>query len=113
MRRKRNPIPKVHIKKEDNVKVIAGNDKGKTGRVLEVIAKERKATVEGVNVRTVHTKPTAQNPHGGIQKMEKPINISKLMVVDPKTGEPTRIGRTRNEKGKWVRYSKKSDEIID
>lgn len=112
MERKKNLIPKLHIKKNDTVVVLSGNDKGKTGRVLEIFPKDRKAVVEGVNIRTKHTKPTAKMPHGGIQKMEKPVFISKLMLVEPKTGEPTRIGRKLNEKGKLTRYSIKTGEII-
>lgn len=93
--------------------VISGNDRGKTGRVLDVLVKERRAYIEGINIRTKHTKPSAQNPDGGIQKMEMPIQISNVMLMDPKSGDPTRVGRKLNKKGKLVRYSKKSGEEID
>ncbi|NLB25166.1 MAG: 50S ribosomal protein L24 [Bacteroidales bacterium] len=103
---------KLHIKKGDTVVVITGNDKGHKGRVLEVIRKTDRAIVEGVNLIKKHTKPDAKNPQGGIIEKEAPVHISNLMVVDPKTGEPTRVGRRLNEKGKLVRYSKKSGEEI-
>jgi len=92
--------------------VIAGNDKGVSGRVLEVIVEKQKAIVEGVNLVSKHTKPNAQYPNGGIIKKEAPIHISNLMVID-KSGNPTRVGRKIDEKtGKSVRYSKKSGEVI-
>lgn len=69
--------------------------------------------MEGLNMVTKHVKPTASSPQGGIEKKEAPIHVSNLMVLDPKTGEPTRIGRRRDENGKLVRYSKKSGEVID
>ncbi|PIF01943.1 MAG: 50S ribosomal protein L24 [Draconibacterium sp.] len=103
---------KLHIKKGDNVIVIAGVSKGQKGRVLEVIRKSDRAIVEGVNMIKKHTKPNAETPQGGIIEKEAPIHISNLMVVDPKTGEPTRIGRKYNDEGKLVRYSKKSGEEI-
>ena len=103
---------KLHIKKGDMVFVNAGEDKGKKARVLEVIVKTSKAIVEGVNMVSKHTKPNAEYPEGGIIKKEAPIHISNLMVVDPSTGEATRIGRRRNENNKLVRYSKKSKEEI-
>ena len=92
--------------------VNAGDDKGKTGRVLEVLVKKHRAIVEGVNIISKSMKPNAKYPQGGIIKMEAPIEISNLNVVDPKTGKPTRIGRRRNDDGKLVRYSKKSGEEI-
>ncbi len=103
---------KLHIKKGDTVQVIAGDDNGKKGRVLEVIRKTDRAIVEGVNIIKKHTKPNTEYPQGGIVEKEAPIHISNLMVVDPKTGESTRIGRRLNESGKLVRYSKKSGEEI-
>ena len=105
-------MAKLHIKKGDMVYVNAGDDKGKTGRVLEVLVKKNRAVVEGVNVVSKSTKPTAKYPQGGIVKLEAPVHISNLNVVDPKTGKPTRIGRRRNENGKLVRYAKKSGEEI-
>ncbi len=103
---------KLHIKKGDVVVVIAGNDKGKKGRVLEVDRKKNRAIVEGVNMISKHTKPNADNPNGGIVKREASIHISNILVADPSTGEPSRIGRRLNDKGKLVRYSKKSNEEI-
>ena len=102
---------KLHIKKGDTVMVITGNNKGQKGRVLEVITKTERAIVEGVNLMKKHTKPNAETPQGGIVEKEAPIHISNLMLVDPKEG-PTRIGRRLNDKGKLVRYSKKSGEEI-
>lgn len=103
---------KLHIKKGDTVVVLAGNDKGSKGKVLEVIRDKDRAIVEGVNMIKKHTKPNAENPQGGIVEKEAPIHISNLMLVDPKTGNPTRIGRKLGDNGKLVRYSKKSGEEI-
>ena len=103
---------KLHIKKGDNVQVITGEDKTKQGRVLAVLVKKQKAIVEGLNMVSKHTKPNAANPQGGILKNESPIHLSNLMLLDPATGEPTRIGRKKDKDGKLVRYSKKSGEII-
>lgn len=103
---------KLHIKKGDTVMVIAGNYEGQKGRVLEIIRKTDRAIVEGVNMIKKHTKPNTEHPQGGIVEKEAPIHISNLMLVDPKTGKPTRIGRKLNENGKLVRYSKKSGEEI-
>ncbi len=103
---------KLHIKKGDTVVVIAGNYKTKEGKVLEVIRATEKAIVEGVNMVKKHTKPNATHPQGGIVEKEAPIHISNLMIKDPKTGKPTRIGRKLNDKGKLVRYSIKSGEEI-
>jgi len=103
---------KLHVKKGDSVFVIAGNYKGREGKVLEVIRSTERAIVEGVNMVKKHTKPNAAHPQGGIVEKEAPIHISNLMNKDPKTGKPTRIGRKLNDKGKLVRYSKKSGEEI-
>ena len=105
-------MAKLHIKKGDTVYVNAGDDKGKTGRVLEVQVKKNRAIVEGINIVSKSTKPTAKYPQGGIVKLEAPVHISNLNVVDPKTGKATSIGRRRNEAGKLVRYAKKSGEEI-
>ncbi len=105
-------VRKLHIKKGDIVMVIAGENKGQQGRVLEVNAKKMRALVEGVNTISKHTKPNADNPQGGIVKKEAPVHISNLMVIDPKTGEPTRIGRKMGSNNKIVRYAKKSGEEI-
>lgn len=112
MERKKNKQPKLHVKRGDTVKVIAGNDNGKTGKVLEIIAEKNRAIVEGVRMITKHQKPSAGNPEGGIKKTEGPIHISNLMLVDPATGQATRIGRKLDEKGKLQRYSKKTGELI-
>lgn len=101
---------KIHIKKGDKVTVIAGSSKGQSGEVLKVIKNKYRALVEGVNIKKKHTKPTNDNP-GGINDVEGSIHISNLALVDPKSGEATRIGR-KVEDGKLVRYSKKSGERI-
>lgn len=105
-------MSKLHIKKGDIVYVNSGEDKGKTGRVLEVLIDKNRAIVEGVNIISKHTKPNAKSPQGGIEKKEASVHISNLNLVDPKTGKPTRIGRKENSKGKLVRYAKKSGEEI-
>ena len=103
---------KLHIKKGDTVFVNAGDYKGQKGRVLEIIRENYKAIVEGVNMVSKHTKPNSETPEGGIVKKEAPVHISNLMIVDPSTGEPTRIGRRKNDNNKLVRYAKKSKEEI-
>ena len=105
-------MSKLHIKKGDTVYVNTGKDKGKTGKVIKVFVEEQRAIEEGLNIVSKNQKPNAKNPQGGIIKMEAPIHISNLNVVDPKTGKPTRIGRRLNEEGKLVRYAKKSGEEI-
>ena len=105
-------MSKLHIKKGDTVYVNAGNDKGKTGRVLSVLVSKNKAIVEGINVVSKSAKPSAKHPQGGIIKMEAPVHVSNLNLLDPKSGKPTRIGRKKNEAGKTVRYTKKSGEEI-
>ena len=105
---------KIHIKKGDMVRVLSGESKHKPGessKVLKVDVKKYRALVEGVNMVSKSTKPSAKNPHGGIVKKEATIHISNLMLVDGK-GNSTRIGRRLNDKGKLVRYSKKSGEEI-
>jgi len=103
---------KLHIKKGDNVKVVAGESKGQQGRVLSIEKDKNRAIVEGVNVVKKHTKPNAENPKGGIISKEAPVHISNLMVVDA-SGNATRVGRKKDENtGKSVRYSKKSGEEI-
>ncbi|MCT4671854.1 MAG: 50S ribosomal protein L24 [Prolixibacteraceae bacterium] len=103
---------KFKIKKGDTVKVIAGSEKGATGKVLEVNRKTDRVIVEGANLISKHVKPNAENPQGGIIKQEAGIHISNLMIVDASTKEVTRVGRRLNEDGKLVRYSKKSKEEI-
>ena len=103
---------KIHIKKGDTVFVNAGESKGQQGRVLEVIRKDERAIVEGINLVSKHTKPNAKSPQGGIVKKEAPVHVSNLMLVDPSTGKPTRIGRKSSGEARLVRYSKKSGEEI-
>ncbi len=103
---------KLHIKKGDTVYVNAGEYKGQQGKVLEVYPSDEKALVEGINMISKHTKPNADNPQGGIVKKEGPIHVSNLMLVDPSSGKPTRVGRKSDDKNKLVRYSKKSGEEI-
>ena len=104
---------KIKIKKNDIVKVISGASKGKEGKIIKVYRKKYRAIVEGANMVSKHSKPNAANPQGGILKQEAAIHISNLMLVDPKSGATTRIGRKRDEEtGKLVRYSKKSGEVI-
>ena len=103
---------KFHIRKGDTVFVNAGEDKGKTGKVIRVITEKKRAVVEGVNIVSKNQKPNAKYPQGGIIKMEAPIHISNLNVIDPASGKPTRIGRRKNEDGKTIRYAKKSGEEI-
>ena len=103
---------KLHIKKNDTVVVLAGEDKGKTGKVLKVRVEKNRALVEGVNMVSKSTKPSAKNPQGGIVKQEAPIHISNLSLVDPKSGKATRVGIKVTEDGKKVRIAKKSGEEI-
>jgi large subunit ribosomal protein L24 len=105
--------PKYNIKKGDTVVVIAGDDKDnkKPRKVLEVVIDKGRVVVEGVNIITKHTKPSAQNTRGGIVKMEAPISISNVMLWDAKAGAPAKVKRTK-ENGKLVRISKKSGEAI-
>ena len=107
----------MKIKKNDNVVVIAGNSKGSTGKVLKVFPKENRVIIEGVNLRKRHTKPNQANPQGGIIEKEAPINVSNIMLLDPKSNEPTRIGSKiiiddKTGKKKSVRVSKISDEML-
>ena len=103
--------PKTHIKKNDTVVVISGEDRGKKGRVLEVYPEKQRALVEGVMMLSRHTKPNAKSPEGGIVKKEGPIHISNLMVADPKSGKASKTGK-KEQAGKVVRYAKKSGEAI-
>jgi len=105
-------MSKLHIKKGDTVYVNSGEDRGKTGRVLSVDVKKQRAIVEGLNMVSKATRPSAQHPNGGIIKMEAPIHVSNLNPVDPKSGKPTRVGYTVNADGKKVRVAKKSGEEI-
>ena len=103
-------MSKIKIKKNDTVLVKTGNSKGNKGKVIRVYPKLNRALVEGVNMVSKHTKPNAENPQGGIIKKEATIHISNLVLVDPKSGEPTKIGRKKDEKtGKIVRFSKNQE----
>ena len=104
-------MSKLHIKKNDNVIVLAGEDKGKTGKVLKVLVKEQRALVEGINMVSKSMKPSAKNPQGGIVKQEAPIHISNLSLVDPKSGKATRVSVKREGKN-VIRIAKKSGEEI-
>ena len=112
MNRRKNKQPKIKIKKGDRVQVIAGESKGVEGKVLEVQLKKRKVIVEKVNIVSKATKPNQDNTEGGIIKKEAPIHISNLMLIDPKGGGVTRVGRKRDKNGKLVRYAKNSGEVI-
>jgi large subunit ribosomal protein L24 len=102
----------MHIKKGDTVKVISGKDKGKTGVVLTALPKKERVLVEGVNIVKKHTKPNQANPQGGIVSQEAAIHVSNVMLLDPKSGEPTRVGYKVVD-GKKVRVAKKSGEQLD
>jgi large subunit ribosomal protein L24 len=113
MEKKKHAQPaKLKIRKGDLVKVIAGDSKGTQGKIIEVILANGRAIVEGANMVSKHTKPNAATPNGGIIKKEAPIHISNLMLVDPKSGKATRVGRKLNDAGKLVRVAKKSGEEI-
>ncbi|EAC5780916.1 50S ribosomal protein L24 [Listeria monocytogenes] len=102
----------MHVKKGDKVKVITGKDKSKSGKVLAAFPKKDRVLIEGINMVKKHTKPSNINPQGGILNVEAPIHVSNVMLIDPKTGEPTRVGY--EVKGdKKVRVAKKSGEVID
>ena len=105
-------MSKLKIKKGDTVYVLSGEDRGRQGRVLEVLPKKERAIVEGINIVSKSAKPSAKHPQGGIIKMEAPLHISNLSLIDPKSGKRTRVGFRKDEKGKTVRYSKKSGEEI-
>jgi large subunit ribosomal protein L24 len=112
MPRKINQIPKLHIRKGDMVRVLSGDGKGKEGRVLKVLVSKQKALVEEINLVAKHNKPSQANPNGGIVRQEAPIHISNLMVIDPKSGQASRVGRSRDENGRWVRIAKKSGQEL-
>ena len=105
-------MAKFKVKKGDQVKVLAGESKGKEGRIVRVIHKMNSVVVEGLNMIKKHQKPSASNPQGGIVEMEAPIHISNVALVDPSTNEVTRVGRKLDENGNLVRYAKKSGEVL-
>ncbi|MEW9502727.1 50S ribosomal protein L24 [Jeotgalibacillus marinus] len=102
----------MHVKKGDKVMVISGKDKGKTGTILASFPKKDRVLVEGVNIVKKHSKPSQMNPQGGIMNMEAAVHVSNVMLIDPKTNEPTRVGY-KVEDGKKVRIAKKSGESLD
>src|SRR5699024_12681438 len=102
----------MHVKQGDTVKVLSGKDKGKQGTVLGVNSKSERIVVEGVNVVKKHAKPSQENPQGGILNIEAPIHVSNVLPIDPKTGEPTRVGYEIKD-GKKIRTSKKCDAQIE
>ncbi|MCM1078352.1 MAG: 50S ribosomal protein L24 [Bacteroidales bacterium] len=104
-------MTKLHIKKDDTVIVLAGKDKGKTGKVLKVLVAEQRALVEGVNMVKKSQKPSAKNPQGGIVEQEAPIHISNLSLIDPKSGKATRVS-IKHEGKNVIRIAKKSGEEI-
>lgn len=102
----------MHVKKGDKVQVISGKDKGKQGTVLVASPKKDRVLVEGINVVKKHAKPSQDNPQGGILNQEAPIHVSNVLPIDPKSGEPTRVGYEERD-GKKVRIAKKSGEALD
>lgn len=112
MERRLNKQPKIKVRKGDMVRIIAGDDRDKEGKVLEVDLEKRRVVVEGYNIVKKHQKPTAGKPEGEIKKTEAAIHISNVMVLDPSNGKPSRIGRKLNEKGKLQRYAKKTGQLI-
>ena len=105
-------MKKMHIKKGDTVIVLTGEDKGKTGKGLKIEKEKERAIVEGIRIVTKSAKPSAKNPQGGFIKMEAPIHISNISLIDPKSGKPTRISVKKTDDGKKVRIAKKSGEEI-
>ena len=105
-------MSKLNIKKGDNVFVNSGEYRGRTGRVLKVLAEKNRVIVEGLNMIKKHTKPNAKNPQGGIIEEEGPIHISNVNLVDPKSGKATRVGRKKDANKKSIRYAKTSGEEI-
>ena len=104
-------MAKFHIKRDDQVIVLAGSDKGRSGKVLKVLVDKERVLVDGINLVSKSTKPTAANPQGGIVKQEAPIHISNVSLIEPKSGQPTRI-RIRREGKTVTRIAKKSGEVI-
>jgi large subunit ribosomal protein L24 len=102
----------MHVVKNDNVKILSGKYRDKTGKVLKVFPKSNRIIVEGVNIIKKHTKPSQKNQQGGIVEKEAPIHVSNVMVIDPKTNEPTRVGYKYIEDGSKMRISVKSGEIL-
>jgi large subunit ribosomal protein L24 len=104
---------KLHVKKDDTVFVITGKDKGKKGRVIAAYPRQNRVLVEGINMVKKHAKPSQLNPQGGILNQEAAIHVSNVMLIDPKSGKPTRVGYKVLDNGTKVRIAKKSGEVID
>ena len=104
---------KLHVKKDDTVFVITGKDKGKKGRIIAAYPRQNRVLVEGINMMKKHAKPSQQNPQGGIINQEAPIHVSNVMLIDPKSNKPTRVGYKILDNGNKVRIAKKSGEVID
>jgi len=102
----------MHVKKGDKVKVLSGKDRGKQGTVLEAYPKKQRVLVEGINMVKIHAQPSQDNPQGGILNQEAPIHVSNVLPIDPKSGEPTRVGYEIKD-GKKIRIAKKSGEPLD
>ncbi len=103
---------KLHVRRGDRVMVIAGDEKGKSGVITQMLIEKERAIIEGLNLVKKAVKPSNKNPEGGFIQKEAGIHISNLMVIDPKSGKATRIGRRLNDAGKLERYAKKSGETI-
>ena len=103
---------KIHIRTGDRVKILAGKHRNEKSTVLQVFPKSYRAIVDGMNIVARHVKPSAENPKGAVQRHPSPIHISNLMLIDPVSGEGTRVGRKYNEEGKLQRYAKKTGNFI-
>jgi large subunit ribosomal protein L24 len=112
MKVKAKTTVKLHVRKGDTVMVIAGDEKGKTGKITSVDREKQKAIIEGLNMIKKSIKPSAENPQGGFAQQEAPIHVSNLMVIDSSTGKPSRVSRKLDDKGKKQRYSKKTGTLI-
>lgn len=106
-------MPKLQLKRGDEVRVIAGKDRGAEGEILAVFPDRNRVVVENVNIAKKTMRPTQENPRGGIREIEMPIHASNVMILDPQTGEPTRIGIERTDSGEKVRVAKKSGTRLD
>jgi len=104
---------KLHVKKDDTVFVITGKDKGKKGRIIASYPRQNRVLIEGINMVKKHTKPSQQNQQGGIISQEAPIHVSNVMLIDPQSGKPTRVGYKVLENGSKVRVATRSGEVID
>jgi len=106
-------MPKLKIRKDDEVIVVSGRDRGKRGKVLRALPAENRVVVEGVNIVKRHTKPSYTEPQGGIKEKEAPIHVSNVALIDPKTNGATRVGFKMLADGRKVRFAKRSGEVLD